>query len=164
MCCSKKMGYQIYIKDVLPDGPCDHPEKEIQFDHGMISGWDLDSVPGVSAFGVDGYNALETAQEVRAWASDVQKCLDWIRERLAAQCTVTFSDNIIKACSPDGTVTAYRVEQLVEQCRGLKEWNYTKRPWTPESACFDLECEIEGLIMMAEWLEKNAGKTFHHSY
>ena len=56
------MGYQIYVKEVLPDGPCD-PEKEIRFDHGCISGWDLDSVPGVSAFGVDGHNALDTAHE-----------------------------------------------------------------------------------------------------
>jgi hypothetical protein len=160
-----KMGYQIYVKESLPDGPCD-PEKEIRFDHGCISGWDLDSVPGVCAFGVDGHNALDTAHKVRAWASKVKECLDWIREQMAAECTVTLTlGGIIKASSPDGMVTAYRVKQLVEQCRGLKEWStHAKRQWTPEDACFYLECEIEGLIMMAEWLEKHVGKTFDHSY
>ena len=155
------MGYQIYIKDVLPDGPCD-PLEVRKEEYSEISGWDLDSVPGVSAFGVDGHNALDTAHKVRAWASEVQKCLDWIRTALAAQCSMTFSDNIIKASSPDGTVTAYRVTQLVEKCRNLKEWN--SREWTLEYACDDLECEIDGLIMMAKWLEKHVGKKFHHSY
>ena len=157
-----KMGYQIYVKDVLPDGPCDPLEVRKEEEYSEISGWDLDSVPGVSAFSVDGHNALETAQQVRAWASEVQKCLDWIRTALAAECSLTFSDNIIKASFSDGTVTAYRVKQLVEKCRNLKEWD--SREWTLEYACDDLECEIDGLIMMAKWLEKHVGKTFHHSY
>ena len=127
---------------------------------------DLDSVPGVSVFSVDGDNALETAQQVRTWAGNVQKCLDWIRDTMAENCSVTLTlGGKLHATSADGTVSAYRVKQLVEQCRHLKEWStHAKRPWTPEDACFDLECEIEGLIMVAEWLEKHVGKTFYHSY
>lgn len=158
------MGYQIYVKNVFPDGPCDpleeHREKE---NYGCISGKSLGMVPGVWAYAVDGYNAIDTAQTVRAWASDVHKCLDWIRECMDAGCTITLTDtNIIHAHAEDGSLMAYRVTQLVEHCYHCKRWSSEK--WTPKEACWDLESEIEDLIMMAEWLEKNAGKEFDHSY
>lgn len=159
----QKMGYQIYVVEKsLPDGPCDPLEDVRPHSTHGISGKTLDSVPGVCAYSVDGDNAMSTAGHVRAWVTDIQKCVDWICEKMAGHSTITLENEIIQASSPDGTVAGYRVSQITEHCRECEDWSSDM--WTPEMACWDLESEISGLLMIAEWLEKNAGKKFVHSY
>lgn len=162
------MGYQIYALNstCLEDGPCDPAADVPKVEYtSCISGRTLQKVPTVTTYHVDGYNALQTAGEVRTWITEVQACLEWIKERRVENMDLTLTENnVIKASSADDgqSTQAYRINNMMEHCRRCEEWGYWK--WTASRACRDLQYEIDELESIADWLVENQGKQFDHSY